>query len=94
MTEGSMISAILLGAGAVAGFGFGVAYFAALRRTTDLFGAGGGRFVPVALTIGRLAGALVLFGVAARLGALPLLASFLGFLLARTVALRAARRTA
>jgi hypothetical protein len=35
----------------------------------------------------------VLFSLAAKLGALPLLSAFLGFLLARWLALRAARRT-
>ena len=38
-----------------------------------------------------LAVAIIVLGLAAQLGALSLLATFLGFLLARTVALRAAR---
>jgi hypothetical protein len=95
MTGTAFMSALALASAcAAAGFVFGLAYFAALRRTTHLFSSGGGYVVPVALTVGRFAGAVVLFGLAARLGALPLLAAFLGFLLARTVAVRASRRTA
>ena len=76
-----------------AGLAFGFAYFAVLRRTTDLYGAGGGRLVPAALTLGRVAGAMLFLGFAARLGALPLMAVFGGFLLARSLALRAVRTT-
>jgi len=81
----------LASAWAVAGFGFGLGYFAAVRRTVGFYGAGGRALVPLALTLGRIAGAIVMFGCAARFGALPLLAAFVGFLLARTLALRAAR---
>jgi uncharacterized membrane protein len=95
MTSASLTLPILsASAGAAFGLVFGLAYFAALRRTTHLFSAGGGYLVPAALTLGRLAGAVVFFGLAARLGALPVLASFFGFLLARTVAVRTARWTA
>jgi len=48
----------------------------------------------IAPTLGRIAGAIAFFGLTARLGALPLLSSFLGFLSARMLALRVARRTA
>lgn len=76
-----------------AGLICGLVHFAALRRTVDLYSAGRGRLAAAALTLGRIAGAILFFGLAARLGALPLLSSFLGFLLARTLALRAALRT-
>jgi len=95
MTGASLTSAALLGS-ASAGFGlvFGLAYFAALRRTADLFSAGKGYLLPAALTFCRFTGAVAVFGLAAWLGALPLLAALLGFLLARAIALRTARRTA
>ena len=80
---------------ALAGFVFGLAYFAALRRTVALIAAGSGWRSPTALTLGRIAAATLLFAVAAiKLGAAPLLAVSIGFLLARAAALRAARRAA
>ena len=76
-----------------AGLIFGLVYFAALRRTVALFAEGRSRFSPLALTLGRVVAALIFLGVAAHLGAASLLAAFIGFLLARTIALRAERRT-
>ncbi|MGD0332019.1 MAG: ATP synthase subunit I [Xanthobacteraceae bacterium] len=78
---------------ASAGAVFGLLYFAMLRWTVTFFTAGGGWLGPLALTLGRIGAAVVFLGIAARLGAAPLLALFLGFLLARTVALRSARRS-
>jgi N-ATPase, AtpR subunit len=85
---------VFTSAWAAAGFGFGVGYFAALRWSVGLYRGGGARLVPVALTLGRIAGAIFFFGLAGRFGALPLLAALLGFLLARSLALRAVRGTA
>jgi hypothetical protein len=79
---------------AVAGLAFGWAYFAALRRTIDVYVAGRHRFVPAILTLARVAAATVFLAVAAQFGALPLLAAFLGFLGARALALHRARRVA
>jgi N-ATPase, AtpR subunit len=94
MTVGSLASVVALGlAGAVAGLLYGRFHFAALRRTVELYGAGH-RLAPSTLTLGRLVGAIVFFGLAARLGALPLLSTFLGFLLARRLASRAVRSLA
>jgi hypothetical protein len=76
------------------GLAFGLAYFAVLRRTVDLHSAGHGRFAPTILTLGRLVAAILFLGVAARVGTLPLLSSFIGFLLARALALRAVRGAA
>ena len=59
-----------------------------------LFAAGRGWFVPVALTLGRIAAAIIVLGLAAKLGAAALLAMFIGFLVARAVALRAGRSAA
>jgi hypothetical protein len=88
-----MTGAALAFAAGFAGLALGACYFAALRRTVALFATGRGCRA-AALTLGRLAGAIIFFGLAARLGALPLLSSFLGLLLARMLALRSARRTA
>jgi hypothetical protein len=76
---------------ALAGLAFGSAYFAALRRTVCLYAGGRGPLVPAALMLGRLAAAILIFGFASKNGALPLLTSFFGFLLARRLALRASR---
>lgn len=73
---------------ALVGFVLGLAYFAALHRTAVLFATGGGWLGLSALTIGRIAAATILLTLAAMLGAAPLIATFLGFLLARAVALR------
>lgn len=94
MTNAALTHSLALGFAAMtAGLAFGLAYFAVLRRTIDLYG-GGSHLVPAVLTLGRVAGAILFLGFAARLGALPLLAVFGGFLLARSLALRAARTTA
>jgi len=76
------------GAMLLAGTGLGFAYFATMRRAVDAYVTGRRWLGPVALTIGRLGGAAVLFGLAARIGAVPLMAAFLGFLGARVAALR------
>lgn len=78
---------------AAIGFAFGLVYFAALRRTATLLTARGGWFAPVGLTLGRIGAAIILLGLAAKLGGgVSLLATFVGFLLARTVTLRTTRR--
>lgn len=81
---------------ALAGFAFGLAYFRMVRWTARCLADGardGGWAGPAALTLARVAAAVVLLILAARLGALALLAAFLGFLVARTVALRRTERT-
>jgi hypothetical protein len=88
-----MTSGLLAFAAALVGLLFGIINFAALWRNVELYTGDGSGFAAAALTLGRVAGAVVLFGLAAKLGALPLLSAFLGFLLARWLALRAARRT-
>lgn len=75
-------------AAALMGFVFGIAYFIALRRTVSLFVASGGWWELSALTLGRLVAIAVFFMLLARLGAVPLLAAFLGFLLARAATVR------
>ncbi len=93
MTAVPLIPApVLLAALALAGFVFGLLYFAAVQRTAILFAAGRGWFAPVALTIARIGLAATFLALAARLGAAPLLTAFAGFMLARALALRLARR--
>jgi len=75
------------------GLTFGWAYLTALRKTVDRFAEGHG-WRAAGLTLARIAAAILFFGAAARLGALPLLTTFIGFLTARTLVLRAARRNA
>jgi N-ATPase, AtpR subunit len=77
---------------AVAGIVFGLVYFATLKLSVTLFVAGKGWFGPTALTLGRIGAAVALLYVAAKLGAAPLLAAFIGFLMARAWALRAEGR--
>ena len=74
------------------GFALGVLYFAALRRTTLLV-VKGGVLPAIALTIGRAAAAVGVFGFAAWLGVGPLISAFAGFMVARWSALRQARRS-
>jgi N-ATPase, AtpR subunit len=94
MTGPSLAAAVAIGSGAAAaGLLLGCAQFAALRRTVELYGAGR-RLAPSALTLSRLSGTIVFFGLIAQLGPLPLLSAFLGFLLARRLALRAVRSPA
>ena len=90
MTHATLIFTFALASAmVVAGLVFGLGYFAALRQTVNLYGSGRGRLGPVVLTLGRIAGATIFLILAARFGALLLLAAFLGFLMARGLALRA-----
>jgi len=77
---------------AFGGFAMGLLYFAGLRRTVDLIVSGRERFSHLALTLGRIAAAAVCLAFAGVVGAVPLLATLLGFLLARNLAMHAARR--
>lgn len=91
--ETELLSTLALAAPmAVAGILLGFIYFACLRRTVALFAGGGGWAGPAALTLARFGVAVVVLGFIARLGAVAILAAFLGFLIARTIALRQAQR--
>ncbi|MBS0579648.1 MAG: hypothetical protein JSR36_10365 [Proteobacteria bacterium] len=80
---------------AVAGFTFGLAYFALLRRTAlTLALPSGSRYAALALTLGRIATAIVFFLLAARIDVLALFAALAGFLMARTVSVHAGHRGA
>ncbi len=77
---------------AIAGLAFGLVYFRAVALTAGRILSGAGPAGTVALVAGRLAGAAMLFALAAWLGAGPLVAAFAGFLVARAVTMRRARR--
>jgi len=83
--------AVLLAAG---GLAFGWSYFAALRRGIDAYTAQGSVFKSLLWMLTRAAAAVLFFVFAVRWGAWPLVAAFLGFLAARQIAVRAARRAA
>ncbi len=83
---------ILLPAATVGGIVFGWCYFEALRRSVAAYASSARRARGVALAAGRVLCAAAFFTMAARLGALPLLLALAGFLAARSLALRAARR--
>jgi len=88
MTVQSMASIGLVASTAtLAGVAVGLCYFAALRRAVASYLSRAGWRAPLALTLGRMLGAAAMFALAARFGALALLASFVGFLLARTIML-------
>lgn len=79
---------------AVAGFALGVAYFASLRRGVHLSIARHAWLPYMLRAFVRIAAAASFFTFAARWGLPALLAAFAGFLAARTLALRGARRLA
>ena len=85
-------TAALAAAMIISGFAFGLLYFATLKRAAALFASGSSWMGPLGLTLGRIAAAVIFLSLAARLGAAALLAAFLGFLVARALALRAERR--
>jgi hypothetical protein len=77
---------------AAAGLASGLMYFASLKRSVNLLVIGKGWLGPVVLALGRITAAVACLFVAAKLGAAPLLAAFIGFMLARALALRAERK--
>ncbi len=70
----------------------GLAYFRGLRFTANLFVEGRGWALLLALTLVRLAGVIAVLLLAVRFGAVALMACFLGFLMARMIAVRSAAR--
>lgn len=74
------------------GFAVGFVYFEALRRTVTRLTVRKGWFEPLALTASRVGIAVAAFAIAARVGAAALLVTFVGFLIARTVAVYRSRR--
>jgi N-ATPase, AtpR subunit len=76
----------------LAGFVFGLFYFAAVERTAVLIASKKSALAPISLTLGRVVAATAFLALATQFGDASLLSAFLGFLLARTVALRKAGR--
>ncbi len=93
-----MTSTALIAAAGIAvlmafgGFVMGLLFFAGLWWTIDHIVAGRERFSHLVLTLGRIGAAAICLAFAGVVGAVPLLASFLGFLLARNLAMHTARR--
>ena len=71
------------------GLALGLAYFRLLRLAVSIQLAADGHRRAALLHLARPALAVPCFVLAARLGALPLIAAMVGFLLARRLALRA-----
>jgi F1F0 ATPase subunit 2 len=69
----------------------GAAYFYALDWNVRLYAAAGAGWKAMLLHLARMLGAVAIFTVFARQGALPLLSGFVGFLVMRTVAIRRQR---
>jgi hypothetical protein len=93
MSADIILASVPLGlAMAAAGTAFGLVYFAALRWTSVLLAPDGGWMFPLAFTASRMGGAIAFFVLAAKLGAVPLILAFTGFLAARAVAIRLIRR--
>lgn len=80
---------------AAMGLAFGRAYFAALRRGVAAYTAAGAERLwrSIGWLLARLAAAAMFFALTMAWGAWPLLAALLGFLAARQLALRAARKS-
>ncbi len=72
---------------AALGAGLGTAYFAALGWNVRLYFARTAARKPVLLHFSRLGFAVAAFTLCAKQGALPLLATFAGFLAMRTIVL-------
>jgi len=78
---------------AIAGCALGLVYFALLRRTVGMLSHRRSGAAAMSLTLARVGAAAIFFLLVARLGALALLTALGGFLLARTLALRAGSRS-
>jgi len=82
-----MIGAVVLRIAPYAALGalVGAAYFAALGWNVRLYAGHGAGWKALLLHFSRLAAAVAAFTLCARQGPAPLLASFAGFLAARTI---------
>jgi len=77
---------------AIGGFVLGLAYFASLRRGVAMLISGDGWWRAMVATLLRIGVAAAGFVLAAMFGAAALLGALAGFLLARGLSVRAARR--
>ncbi|MEZ5833665.1 MAG: ATP synthase subunit I [Dongiaceae bacterium] len=92
--EDLTLTLLAAAAAAAAGLGIGLAYFRLMRWTVASVTARQGWLLPVTLTVARVACAVAVFAVLAKLGAIPLLVAFAGFLAARKISVGAARGAA
>lgn len=88
ITTGALALAVAAG-----GMALGLAYFFALGRTVDALLGERHLAKVVGLTVLRIGGAIALLTVLAQFGPVMLLSGFAGFLGARMIATRRARRT-
>lgn len=77
---------------AAAGFVLGRGYFGSLRRSVRLSVTQGASSTTILSALARIAAAALFFTLAVRWGVPALLAAFAGFLAARQLAVRSARR--
>lgn len=70
------------------GIGLGIAFFAVLKMNSEMYIANGFSLAALALHIGRFAVVALVFWVASRFGAMPLLFNFGGFLIGRFIVMR------
>jgi hypothetical protein len=95
MNPNAIVDALVTAVPALAlGAAAGWAHFRMLRLAVECFVAGRGWRRAVVLSLGRFCAAGLMFWTAAQFGALPLLAAFLGFLVARRLAVAAAKEAA
>ncbi len=87
-------SALVGIAACIGGIALGLAYFTAMRWSTDAFVQGDDWRRALMLTLVRLAGAAVAFVLIAQAGPVALVSAFVGFLIARALALSSARENA
>jgi F1F0 ATPase subunit 2 len=92
MTGTSLADPLPIAFAAALGLVLGLAYFRLLRRSVERLAAGRGPAEAAVLALARVAAAVLVLWWLAGLGAPALLAGALGFLLARALALRSARR--
>jgi F1F0 ATPase subunit 2 len=87
MTDSTLGTAVEVVGGFIAGFFVGIPYFASLWWNTRLFTTGSAGKA-IALQLGRIAVAVAVLILLARLGVVTLLSAALGFMVARPVVLR------
>lgn len=80
----SMINIFCLFVGA----GLGIAFFAALKKNSEMYISDGLSWAGLTLHIGRFAVVALAFWFISRFGAMPLLFNFSGFLIGRFIVMR------
>ncbi|MBI1210668.1 MAG: hypothetical protein GC190_04350 [Alphaproteobacteria bacterium] len=81
-------------AACIGGIAMGLAYFAAVKRSADALFQHDGWRTALLLTLMRLIGAIAVLVLAAQAGAIVLVSVFVGFLIARAIAMSSVRGNA